>query len=145
MLAPPRYPLLWPPPGIVSSVADKIRIPNLSDRPQVLKRNEHFCQVNLVFSPPDAAQQPMTPLFPSRQQPMPKEHIHSSSVSLDPVNLLPVDVSVKFRAALNQFDNVFNPKIEGYNGASGSFEAKVNMGSVESPQKERSTTPILVR
>ena len=32
---------------------------------------------------------------------------------------------------LNQFNNVFNPNIEGYNGASGPFEAKINMRSFE--------------
>ena len=41
---------LWLPPSIVSSVAGKIRIPNLSFEPHSLKRNEHFCQVNPVFS-----------------------------------------------------------------------------------------------
>ena len=67
---------------------------------------------------------------------MPNEHTHSSSVSLDPGNLLPADVSVKFRATLKQFDNVFTPKIKCYNGASGPFEARVNMGSIESPQRK---------
>ena len=57
----------------------------------------------------------------SRQQQTQKEHTRSSSVSLDPENRLHVDDSVKFRATLNQFDYVFNPKIEGCNGASGPF------------------------
>lgn len=39
---------LWPSPSIVSSVAGKIRIPNLSPEPRFLKRNEHFCQVRLT-------------------------------------------------------------------------------------------------
>ena len=45
-------------------------------------------------------------------------------------NHLRVDVSVKFRATLNQFDYVFNPKVEGCNGAAGPFEAEVYMHSV---------------
>ena len=129
---------LWPPYGIVTSIAGKIRIPNDSDQPQVLKRNEHFGQVNLVFSPPDTIQHPVNPPLSSREQPslLSNGHNHSSSVSVDPANILPVDVSDKFHTVLKQFDNVFNPKIEGYNGASGPFEAKVNMGPVEPPQRK---------
>ena len=70
--------------------------------------------------------------FPSsRVNQTPKEHTHSNFVSLDPEKLLPVHVFVRLRATINQFDNVFNPKIEGYNGAFGPFEAEVNMRSVE--------------
>ena len=41
---------LWPPPGIISSVAKRIRIPNLSGEPIKLKRHEHFCQFSPVFN-----------------------------------------------------------------------------------------------
>lgn len=129
-------PQLWPFPGIVSSVAGKIRIPNLSEQPQLVKRNEHFCQICPVFSPPEGDQQLITPHLLPSSQPIPKQHAHSSCVSLDPANLLPPEMSTKFRETLDQFDNVFNPKIEGYNGASGPFEAKVNMGPVEPPQRK---------
>ena len=70
--------------------------------------------------------------FPSsRVQQTPKVRTHFSFVSLDPENILPVHVFVRFRATINQFDNVFNPKIEGCNGSSGPFEAEVNMRSIE--------------
>ena len=130
---------LWPPPGIIFSVAGKIRIPNFLDQPQVLKRNEHFCQVNL-FNPSDNAEQlatkPMTPARPSTQQSASSTHNHSSSISLDPANLLSASVLVRFRETHSRFDSVFNPIIGGYNGASGPFEAKVNMGPVEAPQRK---------
>ena len=42
---------LWPRPSVLSSVASKIRIPNLTSEPHTLKRNEHFCQVTPVFEP----------------------------------------------------------------------------------------------
>lgn len=45
-------------------------------------------------------------------------------------------MSDSFHAVLKQFDYVFDPKIEGYNGAFGPFEAKVNMGPLESPQRK---------
>jgi hypothetical protein len=45
-------------------------------------------------------------------------------------------VFVKFEKQHKQFDSVFKPVIEGYNGASGPFKAKVNMGPVEPPQRK---------
>ena len=41
---------LWLPHGIISSVAGRIPIPNLSGEPIKLKRHEHFCQVSPVFN-----------------------------------------------------------------------------------------------
>ena len=61
---------------------------------------------------------------------MPQEHTHSCSVTLHPENCLLVDVSVKIRATINQFDNVFNSKMVGCNGASDPFEATVNMREI---------------
>ena len=53
---------LWPAPRIVSSVAGKIRIHNLSSEPHFLKRNEHFCQVRATFTPePLATTHPQQP------------------------------------------------------------------------------------
>ena len=38
----------WPSPCIIASVAGKIRIPNLTSEPRVLKKNEQFCQVRPI-------------------------------------------------------------------------------------------------
>ena len=93
---------LWPPPSIVSSVAGKIRIPNLSSEPHSLKRNEHFCQVNPVFSPAINVAASSTPSCEPCPRPRgptasPTGDIqHNSSVSLDPENALPPDIRAKF-------------------------------------------------
>lgn len=60
---------------------------------------------------------------------------HSSAVQTDPGNLFPPE-TVKFRPTLKQFDSVFDCNIKGYKGPSGSYEAKVNMGPVEPPQRK---------
>ena len=39
-----------------------------------------------------------------------------------------------FHSLPSDFDSVFDPTIQGYNGAIGPFEARVNMGPVEPPQ-----------
>ena len=127
---------LWPFPNIVSSVAGRIRIPNLSDQPCYLRRNEHFCQINHVFTPPDVPGPPLAPRAASIPKPIPDNHLFSSSVKVDPANLLPSDIRRQFHEALTRFDGVFNPHFKGYNGASGPFEAKVNMGPVEPPQRK---------
>ena len=127
---------IWPPPCVVSSVADSIRIPNLTDQPQTLKRNEHFCQVSPVFAPGDSKQTPTTPSPPLKSHTSPKPSTHSCGVSLAPASLFPPETVAKFREVNEQFDSVFNPQIEGYNGASGPFQDKVNMGPVEPPQRK---------
>ncbi|KAL9978907.1 hypothetical protein ACROYT_G016491 [Oculina patagonica] len=128
---------LWPSPAIISSVAGKIRIPNLSPEPHFLKRNEHFCQVRAVYAPEarddnaqlQATPQPRPPILQTSTK-------LSSNVCLDPENLLPRDIRAKFTSLLDEYDHVFDPNIKGYNGSAGPFEARVNMGPVEPPQRK---------
>jgi hypothetical protein len=61
---------------------------------------------------------------------------YSSDVRLDPDNLFSPDVRLKFKSLMRGYDDVFDPSIRGYNGAVGPFEAKVNMGPVEPPQRK---------
>ena len=99
-------------PCIISSVAGMIRIPNLSDQPFALKRNEHFCQLNSVFNPLKADEQPRPIPIPTKPQPASKEKCFSSSISLDPSHLLPSNVLVQFGNLHKQFDTVFNPRLK---------------------------------
>ena len=125
---------LWPQPTLVSSVVGKIRIPNLTPEPYFLKQNEHFCQVHAVFTPEEDTQLPVSP--PLRPPVHQTSTNHSANVSLDPNNLLPRDIRAKFTSLLNEYDHIFEPNIKGYNSAEGPFEAKVNMGPVEPPQRK---------
>ncbi|XP_078384150.1 LOW QUALITY PROTEIN: uncharacterized protein LOC144666624 [Oculina patagonica] len=130
---------VWPPPFLIKSVAGRVRIPNLSDRPYVLKRNEHFCQVNPVFFPStqDQSSIPVGNLPYHKVCSVPvSESKYSQGVALDPDNLLPPHITSKFRNLLVQYDTVFDPAITGYNGAFGPLQAKVNMGPVEPPQRK---------
>ncbi|EDO46928.1 predicted protein [Nematostella vectensis] len=118
---------VWPPPGIVTSIAGRIRIPNLTSEPRSLKRNEHFCQVRQLFEPSNVTTTSPARAFPST------DTLHSANVSLDPDSLLPSDIKAKFKALHHEYDQVFDANIEGYNGHVGPFEARVNMGPVEPP------------
>ena len=128
---------LWPTPAIISSVAGKIRIPNLSPQQRFLKRNEHFCQVRGVYTPEASNDnlQLQATLQP-RAPPLQASKKHSTNVCLDPENLLPRDVRAKLSSLLDEYDHVFDSKIKGYNGSVGPFEARVNMGPVDPPQRK---------
>lgn len=126
----------WPHPGVIPSVAGRIRIPNLSDEPHVLKRHQHFCQVDPLSASFIPSQTPdIMPI--ARHLPQRPAYVqHSRGVQVDPDNLLPPGFIDMFHSVLDQYDVVFDPAIPGYNGAVGPFEARVNMGPVEPPQRK---------
>ena len=122
---------LWPEPGIISSVLRAIRIPNLSTEPRTLKRHKHFYQVTPVFEPKDESPTSQSPT----QRPLPPSHAsHSTSIQVDPHRVLPEVVRANFQSLLSEYDSVFDPHFPGYNGSTGPYQAKVNMGPVEPPQ-----------
>jgi hypothetical protein len=123
---------MWPNPCIVSSVACRIRIPNLSSEPLTLRRNQHVCHATLTFQPEtkpgDAKGKPTVRIKPAVP--------HSAAVQIDPDNQLPQDIQAEFKSLMKEFDSVFDDDFKGYNGAADPFQAKVNMGPVEPPQRK---------
>ena len=124
---------LLPQPSVVSSVARAIRIPNLSTEPRTLKRHEHFCQVTPVFEPKeDPSAGPST-----AKRPLPPSNFsHSASVQVDPDSILPHEIRANFQSLLREYDSVFDPQFPGYNGSAGPYQAQINMGPVEPPQRK---------
>ena len=126
----------WPSPFLVASIAGKIRIPNDTDHPLTIKKNSHIGQVCAVYTPSTSP-----PLLDSCSvtqslkctQP---RALHSSSIKLDPSNILSVDMRNQFSNLHTEFDQVFNPNFPGYNGAVGPIEAVVNMGPTLPPQRK---------
>ena len=129
-----KVPKPWPSPQILESINGKIRIVNNLDEPQIVRKNEHFCQVlraidaNLPVcgSPPEV----LSPPKPSVGT------FHSDSVQLDTDRILPEDIRQNFRNLIQEYDDVFNPNYETYNGAFGQFEASINMGPTQPPQRK---------
>ena len=58
----------------------------------------------------------------------------SSHVNVDPDSCLPPDLRNKSKDLNLEYDDVFNPSISKYNGASGKIEAFVNKGPTLPPQ-----------
>ena len=92
---------LWVQPTIVSSVAGKMRIPNLTT-----ERNEHFCQVHAVYRPEAHSINVQLPVSPSSRPPVHQTcKNHSVNASRDPNNLPPHDI----RAKLTRSSSSRNP------------------------------------
>ena len=124
---------LWPLPDMISSVGGKIRIPNTTSFPIKLSRNEHFGQIRLTFT--------QTDVQCTASNPVPKiTHMqgktNSCSIILDPDDILQPEIKSHFLNLHVQYDSVFNSTFGCYNGASGPFEAVVNMGPVLRPQRK---------
>ncbi|CAC5365611.1 unnamed protein product [Mytilus coruscus] len=126
---------VWHPPNLITSVAGRIRIPNLTQEPHSLRRNEHFCQIRSTYVP-----ECKSDAFESAENndkiKHPRLTNYSESVIIDPDNLLSQEIKVKFRDTLKNYDDVFDPYFKGYNGAAGPFQARVNMGPVQPPQRK---------
>ncbi|KAJ8396457.1 hypothetical protein AAFF_G00017630 [Aldrovandia affinis] len=124
----------WPAPTLLRGVSGKIRVPNLTNVPQLVQKSHQLCRVRATYVPPisDATvlADPPRPVSTTRSS------LSSDLVALDPDNIMPSDVKDKFRALHREFDEVFDPQFKGYNGAVGPFQAKVNMGPVQPPQRK---------
>ena len=131
---------MWPHPCIVSSVAQRIRIPNLLSDSLTLRRNEHFGQATLTFKPNNKIK---------RGNPVRLTHTtstaksHSSSIVVDPDNLLPQEIKEQFHAVLKEYDSVFTPHFKGYNGAAGSSSKEGSFTPVQPWETRRA--PKIVR
>lgn len=124
---------VWPQPDIVTSVGGKLRIPNKSNTPIVVKKHEQICQVLPVYSPNGESPskevvQNVIPIKPSMK--------HSDNVVLDPNNQLSHEMKAQFQTLHTVYDTVFDPVPQGYNSGAGPFKAVVNMGPVLPPQRK---------
>jgi hypothetical protein len=90
---------MWPSPDLITSVAGKIRIPNLTNTPQTLRRSEHFCQVRPIFIPaktPEGSEPPRTP------KPRGATSHHTDAIRVDPDDTFPTEIKAKFHSLLEE-------------------------------------------
>ena len=126
----------WPAPQLVEAIDGKIRIVNSTADPIVMKRHEHVCQARLTIDISDNNTTQTSDNVPKSTNKKTQLSNFSSTVSLDPDNILSGKVRQSFESVLTQYDDVFNDKLTGYNGASGPFKSVVNMGPVQPPQRK---------
>ena len=126
----------WRLPSITNIVANKVRIPNNTNHPIQIKRNEHICDITTVFSPPSNKVNDTHIPPPIARHTHTKSTIYSQSVSVDPDKQLPAEYRQAFVDLNREFDDVFSDTLEGYNGFYGDFKATVNMGPTLPPQRK---------
>lgn len=119
------------PPTLEHPAAGLIRIPNLTDTPKVLRKNDHIGQLHPTL-------ETSTEAVPSIKvcTEEGKSTCHSNDIKLDCDRILPPEVQRKFKSLHAQFDSVFDPKIQCYNGSLGPITGEVNMGPVLPPQRK---------
>ena len=126
----------WPSSQIIEAVGGKLRILNDTSEPQTIHKHEHFCQVRhtteLIYNVSTSENRVMKE---DASKSLTTTY-YTDTVKIDPDNILPTNTRSKFQALLQQYDTVFDSNIVGYNGAVGPFEATVNMGPVQPPQRK---------
>jgi hypothetical protein len=122
----------WLRPSIINSVGGTLRVCNTTDDPILLKKHQHFGQVSAVYTPTPTRESISIRSTPSTKAKAP----FSSSVQIDPDSKLSPEFTHNFRQLLEKYDEVFDPQFRGYNGAAGLYEAHVNIGSVQPPQRK---------
>ena len=126
---------VWPVPNIVTPVARKIRIPNLTSSPKILKRNEHFSQIHTVI------QNVEDKVYVENTVTVRKSSSKISSsytdITVDPESYLHPSVKQAFLDLHKEFkDTVFDKSIGCYNGSFGPVKGVVNMGPIQPPQRK---------
>ena len=97
--------------------------------PCLYAKNEHFCQVCLTteLSCDNTDSDIQLPKPPSTTE------FYSDTISVDPNKIILESYQTKFRTLTQAYNDVFDTKIQGYNGSMGPFEATINMGAIQSP------------
>ena len=128
--------LAWPAPHITTSVGHGIRLTNTTKDPIVIKRYEHFCQIRPIIDAMPAVESNQSVIGQACKPTSHDASPFSVSVAVDPHHMLSLTNREKFHKLHLKYDNVFNPEISKYNGASGPIEATVNMGPTLPPQRK---------
>ena len=124
----------WPKPTVMSAVGSYIRVPNLTSAPLNIRRCEHFGQ--LCHIQDQANIKPLETSEIHSNRTTSTEGTNTTSIVLDPDNILPENSRRELETILIEFDDVFSKNFKGYNGASGPFKAVVNMGPTQPPQRK---------
>ncbi len=123
----------WPHAQAIEAVGRHVRVTNSTGDPILLRRHEHVCQVRPLSIVEGSTTSHLvdTPSVTTVHAKPFSQHL-----SLDPDSSLSDDIRAKFSAVNLQYDDVFDPVLSKYNGASGKIEAVVNMGPTLPPQRK---------
>jgi len=133
---------IWPQPEAIRNVNGFIAIPNNTKSPIVVKPNSHICSlVKGTYCNKNSSVLHSSYSTNKRQPNRPKvaqaqSSLHSATVKVDPSKLLNDRDRSELLNLCREFDQIFDPCYKGYNGASGHFTTKNNMGPTFPPQRK---------
>ena len=111
-------------------------IRNSSSEPVLLEKHSQFCQVRPTIDLEDyKLENPSSSYKPDIKKTPVSGELYSSSIQLDPSNQLSAEQKMKFLAIHKKYDSTFSPSVGCYNGKSGKFKHKINMGLSLPPQR----------
>ena len=130
---------LWPAPSFVKIANGIVEIPNTTDAPIVISKNQHIGNIRCIETVEISNSQ-----ISSTDYITPVAHSVPSStfcqdVSIDPDNQLDANMKASFADVNERYASVFNPNFSGYNDASGPVRAHVTVGSVPPPPQKART------
>lgn len=126
----------WIIPQEIQTVDHTVSLKNVTTEPVIINKNAHVCQIRSVINVDDIQSNIRnssicdSPVVKSSNTP------YSSTISIDPDNIVSADIKVKCKEIHQKYDHVFNPDIGKYNGASGNIQGNVNMGPTLPPQRK---------
>ncbi|XP_078495652.1 uncharacterized protein LOC144751197 [Ciona intestinalis] len=126
---------LWPNPNLLTAVGNTIRIINDSPLPQHLSRHDHIGKILPIQTKELALDNhSVIPPVPIIQQTT--KCSQPTLCQIDPDQMLTTEQRANFSELVSNYSEVFKPEIGCYNNAFGSFEAEINMGKREPPQRK---------
>ena len=135
---------MWLKPHIAAHVDGKISLPNLTDKPILLKKHEQLC--NIVPVLPVEETSSICEISTESQhpkQPTLSETTDYQNIVVDPD--VSNTVNEKLGQLHNQYSTVFDSRTLGcYNGFSGPLEVKINMGPTL-PKQRKGKMPLYNR
>lgn len=134
---------LWPEPCFVAVEKGILSIPNKSDEPICVKKNQHLGNVRQLVPVDIDSEIAIADHQPAVTQPqLHVKQVRSANqtfcdnVSVDPDCQLSVDDRNLFIFTNKKYTSVFDTAISGYNDASGPIRAHITLGSVPPPSKK---------
>ena len=126
----------WLKPQETMVLAGKVRVMNDSNMPVKVDRHAHVAQVCQVAAPEVGSKDGGAECGVSDRKKADSVRPFSAAVKVDPDQVLTVSQREACRRMLTRFDDVFDPAIGCYNGASGPIKAVVNIGPALPPQRK---------
>ena len=100
---------MWPSPQLLQVSEGCINLVNSNKEPVVIRKLERICKIHQSIEAPSNPSMKSSVL--TKVQPLKKFGLYTSSVSLNPHNILSTEIDTQLRDLLKDYDDTFNPTI----------------------------------